>query len=245
MSKKCCGIIYSENEKFCTKCGKPLVEVSDEETPIVLDMAEVDKIAASVLGEVEKTKEQSSKEITPEINQEITTPAENVDIGVNQTEEDIVAQEQTTIAEVADVQSESSGEQPQGNQDVSGDEDEDDDDEDEEDDGKASPTLKFFGTLMTLLMLASIVAVGLGIYFVKLNPFYKDHNINEPVVYEGVATDTDVNNVELSSLLTPVSIEVQTPTDAEVEVATSTDATSADAVDDENSDSEEDSESEE
>lgn len=227
MSKKCCGIIYSQNEKFCTKCGKPLVEVPDEETPIVLDMAEVDKIAASVLGEAEKSGEQESDKTEHETTESVESAEQ-----LKEQAESIKEQDTKETKEA-------------GKDQKSDTEDEDDDEDDEEDDGKASPALKFFGTLMILLMLASLVAVGLGIYFVKLNPFYKDHNINEPVVYEGVATDTDVNNVELSSLLTPVSIEVQTPTDAEVEVSTLTDATTTDAVDDESSDSEESSESEE
>ena len=98
---------------------------------------------------------------------------------------------------------------------------------------------------MIIIMLASIAAVGLGIYFVKLNPYYKNHNINAPVVYEGVATDTDVNNVELTPLLTPVSIELQTSTDAVEETATVTDAEDTEETEDEIDSSEENSESEE
>ncbi|MBQ8166827.1 MAG: hypothetical protein IJZ96_07310, partial [Lachnospiraceae bacterium] len=107
---------------------------------------------------------------------------------------------------------------------------------------------KFFGTLMILIMLASIAFVGLAIYFVILNPFYKDHDINKPVEYEQMATDTDVTNIESRPALFEVSIEDATETDAEA-IATDGDASDetdtdvdenedGDETDDENTDNE-------
>ena len=234
MSKKCCGIIYNENEKFCTRCGKPLIDTPEEETPLVLDMSEVDKIAASVRGELEKEQEAKEETVSEETFKEQTNQEESQ-------EEQTVAVEETA----SQVETTNSGEEEVQLPSDDSEEDDGEDDDDDDDDGKASVGLKLFGTLMIIIMLASIAAVGLGIYFVKLNPYYKNHNINAPVVYEGVATDTDVNNVELTPLLTPVSIEVQTSTDAVEETATVTDAEDTEETEDESDSSEENSESEE
>lgn len=234
MSKKCCGIIYNENEKFCTRCGKPLIDTPEEETPLVLDMSEVDKIAASVRGELEKEQEAKEETVSEETSEEQTNQDESQ-------EEQTVAVEETA----SQVETTNSGEEEVQLPSDDSEEDDGEDDDDDDDDGKASVGLKLFGTLMIIIMLASIAAVGLGIYFVKLNPYYKNHNINAPVVYEGVATDTDVNNVELTPLLTPVSIEVQTSTDAVEETATVTDAEDTEETEDESDSSEENSESEE
>ena len=234
MSKKCCGIIYNENEKFCTRCGKPLIDTPEEETPLVLDMSEVDKIAASVRGELEKEQEAKEETVSEETSEEQTNQDESQ-------EEQTVAVEETA----SQVETTNSGEEEVQLPSDDSEEDDGEDDDDDDDDGKASVGLKLFGTLMIIIMLASIAAVGLGIYFVKLNPYYKNHNINAPVVYEGVATDTDVNNVELTPLLTPVSIELQTSTDAVEETATVTDAEDTEETEDESDSSEENSESEE
>ena len=221
MSKKCCGLIYNENEKFCTRCGKPLIDTPEEETPLVLDMSEVDKIAASVRGELEKEQEAKEETVSEETSEEQTNQDESQ-------EEQTVAVEETA----SQVETTNSGEEEVQLPSDDSEEDDGEDDDDDDDDGKASVGLKLFGTLMIIIMLASIAAVGLGIYFVKLNPYYKNHNINAPVVYEGVATDTDVNNVELTPLLTPVSIEVQTSTDAVEETATVTDAEDTEETED-------------
>lgn len=114
------------------------------------------------------------------------------------------------------------------------DEDDEDDEEDEEDDGTASGGLKFFGTLMILLMIASIVAVGLGVYFIMLNPFYRNHDINNPVVYEQMATDTDVTDIQTRPGLTETNIDSVLADDvAPQETATQSDATETDASEDE------------
>ncbi len=229
MSKKCCGIIYKD-EKFCTMCGKPLQDV--------LDMDEVEKIAASVLGEKGTAKEE--EEVKTENKEEIK----------EESKEDIKEVEKAT-AEVAETVSENASEEnnteespeaqrkdtPQKEENQEN--EEDDEDDEEEDDGTASVGLKFFGTLMILLMLASIALVGLGVYFIMLNPFYRNHDINNPVVYEQMSTDTDVTNIQTRPLLTSVSLEIATPEDSTTEEmatnsdATETDATETDATDEE------------
>lgn len=238
MSKKCCGIIYNENEKFCTMCGKSLKELPDydeksevdetekpetkateakpapaaetkkpeekSEQPVVLSIEEIDKIAASVGSG--QPKDAEAKEEVP------SEPASNSDSDKEETKdslEDKVKEKESDSQE----------------------EEEEDEDEEEEDDGTASPALKFFGTLMILIMIASILAVGLAIYFVVLNPFYKNHDINDPVVYEEMSTDTDVNNIVSRPALVEVSLDQGTATDAYDELATASDATDTDASD--------------
>ena len=43
--KKCpgCGSIYEDTQKFCSECGSPLVEVTEEEDEDLDDMEEFDE----------------------------------------------------------------------------------------------------------------------------------------------------------------------------------------------------------
>ncbi len=226
MSKKCCGIIYKD-EKFCTMCGKPLVDLPDIEeqedtkvdTPEILDMAEVDKIAASVMGDGTETDEEEAKNSDSELSDKVEKTAETAE-----SSESIDAEEAT---ESTDAPVELKDEK----------EEEADDEDEEEDDETASVGQKFFGTLMILLMLAAIAAVGLGVYFIWLNPFYRNHDINNPVVYEQMATDTDVTNIQTKPVLSEVSIEIATPVDASSEdMATEGDASTTDTEVEEDAD---------
>ncbi|MBR3835119.1 MAG: hypothetical protein IKJ73_12425 [Lachnospiraceae bacterium] len=246
MSKKCCGIIYNENEKFCTTCGKPLKDLPD-----ILDMAEVDRIAASVMGEntadTPKVQEESKSEETEKtdsVQQDTVTQESKVDDVADE-----YSDKESDEIPVQDEQEQDDNKEEK-HKDKSSDENEDEDEEDEEeyDDGTASAGLKFFGTLMILLMLAAIAAVVLGVYFIMLNPFYKNHDVNKPVVYEQMATDTDVTNIQSRPALIEVSIEPATPIDASSEdIATDGDATATDATEesDDDDDNEDDEASEE
>lgn len=210
MSKKCCGIIYKNNEKFCTLCGKSLQDAEEvvDELPI-LDLEEVEKITAGLLGEEQqKTETDSPGEATQ-------TQEESLQVEKSEAEKD--NKEATT----SDVEKK----------------DEEDEEDDDDDDGQASPALKFFGTFMIILLIASIVAVGLGVYFIMINPFYRNHDINQPIIYDETATDTDVNNIVERPALAPVTLEEPTTTEV-VEIATEQDAeaetqTETDAEEDE------------
>ncbi len=219
MSKKCCGIIYKD-EKFCTMCGKALADLPDideqddkkEETSTVLDMAEVDKITASVLGDKTAEKEEGNATETSEQPPELT---EDVDDDKDESQDN--SKETDEVEDKTEDKTEETSENVEK------------DDDDDDDDGTASGGLKFFGTLMIILMLVAIAAVGLGVYFIMLNPFYKNHDINNPVVYEQMATDTDVTNIQTRPVLSEVSIEPATPTDAsEEDMATESDASATD-----------------
>lgn len=224
MSKKCCGIIYKD-EKFCTLCGKPLQDV--------LDMEEVEKIAASVRGEeaAPKELEEAKEDVKEEIKEEVKEESKEEPKEEAKTPEEAAVD---GIEKSSEAEENAEDKVEESSKDEADDEDEEDEDDEDEDDGTASGGLKFFGTLMILLMIASIVAVGLGVYFIMLNPFYKNHDINKPVVYEQMSTDTDVTNIQTRPVLTSVALELATPEDATTEtVTTDTDATETDATDEE------------
>lgn len=230
MSKKCCGIIYKD-EKFCTMCGKPLQDV--------LDMEEVEKIAASVRGDISASEAAKEEEkVKEEVKEEfIEVNAEEISEDTKKEEgaSEVVAEaenDKNNDVKLEDEKEVTPEEEPNKEeaQDNKEEEEAEEDDDEEEDDGTASAGLKFFGTLMIILMFAAIAFVGLGVYFVMLNPFYKNHNINEPVIYEQVSTDTDVTNIQTRPGLIPVNIEQATPEDSTTEaVSTATDATESDA----------------
>lgn len=256
MSKKCCGIVY-KNEKFCTMCGKALSELPDvediTETPEVLDLEEVEKIAASVLGgsasdgtsEIEtkvKSVEVTTKEKTEVVEKTSQTGNESSVENSSQAVDEVPVDnstntdENTTVVDAVEANEEKvvqddSSQNDNGDSGNETSDDEDDDDDDDYDDGTASAGLKFFGTLMILIMIGSIVAVGLGVYFIMLNPFYRNHDINDPVVYELMATDTDVTNIQTRPVLQEVNIEPTTVSDASQEDAVTDNATTTDATD--------------
>lgn len=216
MSKKCCGIIYKDNEKFCTMCGKSLKDAEEVNSEIpselpILNMEEVEKITAELLNDKKEDEKQDTQEST--VDESVTAEPEAAPVEPESKSE--------VNSEVAEAKKEKN------------DENADDDNEDDEDDGQASPALKAFGTFMIVLLIASIVAVGLGVYFIMVNPFYRNHDINNPVIYDETATDTDINNIVERPSLAPVTIEdptteaveeVATEQDAEAETQTETDA---------------------
>lgn len=249
MSKKCCGIIYNENEKFCTMCGKSLAELPD-----VLVTEDATAVADNNKEEVKpgEVKPEEIKEDSTETDvkgedvklEEAQAEVDNIQLGKS-TMPDIDMAEVDRIAASVAATDDTKEPEPESdtlsknaleteNADIASEHkeepEEEDDDEDDEDDGTASAGLKFFGTLIILLMIASIGAVGLGVYLMMLNPFYRNHDINNPVVYEEMATDTDVTNIETRPVLAEVSLPSATETDAALdEEATETDATETDA----------------
>jgi len=199
-----------------------VVKKATDDSAVMLDMAEVDKIAASVLGDkTQGAMGDSSKSAAD--NEGGEKPEEKPTDKVEETaDSDFAEQVEEKSQDKLDDNDASSDNKSK--QDES---DEEDDDDEDYDDGSASGGLKFFGTLMILAMLASIAFVGLAVYFVMLNPFYKNHDINNPVVYDQMATDTDVTNIESRPVLSEVSLEEATATDAE-EVASAGDASEND-----------------
>lgn len=241
MSKKCCGIIYKD-EKFCTMCGKALKDVPDEQD--ILNMEEVEKIAAEVLGDnvaedsgaTDEIKEQKKETPQEKVEEAVQEAAQEIaEEAVQEVSQDILQDANGIVEEIngekAEEPEELADQQPQDEKEVGENADNQEEDEDEEDydDGTASGGLKFFGTLMILLMIGSIAAVGLGVYFIMLKPFYREHDINNPIVYQQMATDTDVTNIETRPALVEVSIDSLTEDASQEEIATDSDATATDA----------------
>lgn len=246
MSKKCCGIIYSENEKFCTMCGKSLSELPDIE--------DIKKQTAETENSGIKPEEATVVEEKSEETKTAEDKAEETNTEEGKNEETITVEEKTDeskvekseILDMAEVERIAASVEAKGTHTDESIEDDsqnkeadkkdskeqlEEEDEEEDDDGTASTGLKIFGSFVILLMIASIVAVGLGVYFILLNPFYRNHDITTPVIYEEMSTDTDVTNIATRPALVEVSIAPETATDSVVEDATVTDATATDATD--------------
>ena len=215
MSKKCCGIIYKD-EKFCTMCGKALIEETPKEEP--KDEKKVEETQAPT---VEETQAPAAKETQAPAAEETPAPVEEGTQTASQSEDEQAKKE------------------PEDKSDDNEDNEDDEDDDYEEDDGTASGGLKFFGTLMIFLAIGAIAAVGLAVYFVMLKPFYREHDINNPVVYQQMATDTDVTNIETRAPLAEVSIDTKDASQEDIATdgdatATEGDASATDADDSEN-----------
>ncbi len=258
MSKKCCGIIYNEDEKFCTKCGKKLVDI--EENQQLSQEAEVKEEAAKAEEPIKISEEEAQKKLDAmnlpimnieEIDKLTADIMGNTKKDKAETDKDTNSDELISNIEESNIEKDKEAEteavteeaKTEGTGNVESEKKnakevfDEDDDEDEEDENKASVGLKIFGFLSLLVMFAAIGVVVLGLIFVMFNPFYKKYDAGQIVIYPEIGTDTDGVDQNMYPLLPGIVLdkeEVATQTSAQgnVSEATPSDATRTDAEDD-------------
>lgn len=225
MSKKCCGIIYSDNDKVCKICGKPL---TDDEKDLDIDdiTAMVDKITKEAEGiGNEKAAEETYEDVDAyedadafdEAAEETETLTENEAPG-GVTEEkkppkaDMPAKKKDVpknLPEMSETVEEALSERLQKD--------------------KASKGIKVAGVLFMALSIVGLALVGLCVYSMVFNPYYDKNDEHFPLDYPEISSASDA--YEMSEKL-----ELMTDTDASATDASATDAVTDDA---ENTDAEE------
>lgn len=189
MSKKCCGIIYSDDEKVCKICGKPLVEgaahENNEEFNIDDITAMLDKITKDIGGDADT--------VEPDAGETGTEAACIAGEGKDITDE---APEDDGWVTVEAPKPEKKADKPKKNENE-----------------KASKGLKMAGILFLTLAVLGFVLVGLCVYFMVFNPYYDKNGEHYPLNYPQISSASDA--YEMSDMLELMTDTDASPSDAE------------------------------
>lgn len=188
MSKKCCGIIYSDDEQVCKICGKPLVEENAHENN---EEFNIDDITAML----------------DKINRDIGGDSYAVETDVGETDMGETGMEAADVADkdeaVADEASEDDGwvtvEAPKSEKKA--------DKPKKNENEKASKGLKAAGIFFLTLAVLGFALVGMCVYFMVVNPYYDKNSKHYPLDYPQISSASDA--YEMSDML-----ELMTDTDA-------------------------------
>lgn len=201
MSKKCCGMIYADEDTVCKICGKTLKEETqdDEKINITQDSDEysrmkdeTDRIVADVLRMQEEAEHGGEQE--PEEELQNDAPLEEIEESV----ESSVEVEDENISEDGKISED---------EDILEDEDEDFSVRPAD---RASGAVKTAGVLAIIAAVLGMTAVVLGVIFFALFPGYRKHgNADTQMNFPEMATGTDA----------AVQRPTLTPTDATIEVS--------------------------
>lgn len=200
MSKKCCGILHSEDEKVCRVCGKPL---NPEDVPA--------EAAAPVTTESDNQADKKADIDDAEIEAVINAAMEAVSgVGTGR-EETAVVEEAAVDGETAAVE-EAEGPDGRGEKrKIYGD--------------RAPRGLKVMGILSIIMSVLGLAAVTLGVLFLVLFPNYeKEGAADRELRFESASA----SDAEPRPLLVPTDTEIAEYFSVQ-ETATGTDATPADA----------------
>lgn len=186
MSKKCCGMIYADEDTVCKICGKPLVQEEKETSDTDKDAVdysklkeETDKVVADVLRMQEEAEKNTAADADAAAD---VVPAEDE------------AAEETPAADGA--LEEESGEETPVRQ-----------------PGRAPGGMKAAGILAITAAVLGMAAIVLGIIFFVLFPEYGKHgNADARIIFPEIATDADA--AALRPVLTPTDIEINESFDA-------------------------------
>lgn len=208
MSKKCCGIIYSDNDKVCKICGKPL---TDDEKDLDIDdiTAMVDKITkeAEGIGNEKAAEDADAFDAEAEETETLTE---------NETPEDVTEEKKPPKADMPEKKKAVSENPPEMSATV------------EEalserlQKDKASKGIKAAGVLFMTLSIVGLALVGLCVYSMVFNPYYDKNDEHFPLDYPEISSASDA--YEMSEKL-----ELMTATDASATDAVTDDASNTDA----------------
>ncbi|MCM1170877.1 MAG: hypothetical protein NC393_02000 [Clostridium sp.] len=189
MSKKCCGIIYSDDEKVCKICGKPLVDENahenNEEFNIDDITAMLDKINKDIGGDVD-----DAKADTDEISLEAVDSLDKGEAVVDEAPED------DGWVTVDAPRSEKKTDKPKKNENE-----------------KASKGLKAAGILFLTLAILGFALVGLCVYFMVFHPYYDKNGEHYALKYPQISSASDA--YEMSDMLELMTDTDASPSDAD------------------------------
>lgn len=203
MSKKCCGMIYADEDTVCKICGKPLVQEEKETSDTDKDAVdysklkeETDKVVADVL----RMQEEAEKNTAADAGLASDSDSD-ADAAADVVPAEDEAAEETPAADGA-LEEESGEETPVGQP------------------GRAPGGMKAAGILVIIAAVLGMAAIVFGIIFFVLFPEYGKHgNADAQIIFPEIATDADA--AALRPVLTPTDIEINESFDAG---ATATDA---------------------
>lgn len=228
MSKKCCGMIYADEDTVCKICGKPLSEEvkpeqkkpdTDAENDMPVEEEQEDSAAAKAAVDYSKLKEETDKVVADvlRMQEEAEKNAEAASDFASAAGSDTgSASDEAADAGVAG-EEETADEGPAADEDTA---EESGEEVPVRQPGKAPGGMKAAGILAILAAVLGMAAIVLGIIFFWLFPEYsKRGNSDMQMNFPEIATDADAT--ALRPVLTPTDVEINESFDAS---ATATDA---------------------
>lgn len=204
MSKKCCGILHSEDEKVCRVCGKPL---NSEDVP--------DEAVAPAAAESDHQADKKAEIGDAEIEAVINAAMEAVSgVGTGREETAAVQEASDDDGETAAAETVTDTRNGRGRKHtVNAD--------------RASRGLKVMGILSIVMSVLGLAVVTLGVLFLVVFPNYKKEGAAERELRFETET-ASASDAEPRPLLVPTDTEIAEYFNVQ-ETATRTDATPADA----------------
>lgn len=211
MSKKCCGMIYADEDTVCKICGKPLVQEEKEASDTDKDAVdysklkeETDKVVADVLRMQEEAEKNTAADAGLASDADSDADADS-------------ASDTDAAADAVPAEDEAAGETPAADEALA---EESGEETPVRQPGKAPGGMKAVGILAIIAAVLGMAAIVLGIIFFVLFPEYGKHgNADAQIIFPEIATDADA--AALRPVLTPTDIEINESFDAG---ATATDA---------------------
>lgn len=208
MSKKCCGMIYADEDTVCKICGKPLKEEEKEASAAdkaAVDYSKLKEETDKVVADVLRMQEEAEKN-TAAVSGAGLDSDSDTDAGL--TADAVLAEDEETAEKTPagdEDTAEKSGEETPVKQ-----------------PGKAPGGMKAAGILAIITAVLGMAAIVLGIIFFVLFPEYsKRDNADMQMNFPEIATNADA--AALRPVLTPTDVEINESFD------TSTTATDTDA----------------
>lgn len=197
MSKKCCGMTYSNDETVCKVCGKNLSDSSRDLNDIPEDIEDIEDAGDIKEGKLQKESDSEITEVLTKHNNEKNNEDADTQItevlnynGYTAMNDDA----DTTLGELPEEErNNDAGNKAENEVDEADDEAEneaDDEAEDEADD-EASAGLKFVGILSILAAIAGLAFIGIGFYFLIISPLYDKRDEVSSLNYPYIASTTD------------------------------------------------------
>ena len=198
MSKKCCGITYTDDETVCKICGRSLVEdVQDEEYKRMLE--ETNKVVEDVLrmqkegGDVppdEAAGVTEEDDIETKGNEDVTDNNETIEDTEISGDSDVVDDEEITDNEAIDDLEEADAKEK-----ISVD--------------RAGGGTKAFGIISLIVAVLGLAFITLCVIFLIVFPIYDKSGMEgKKLEYPEIATSADA--AQQRALLTPTDIELDT-----------------------------------
>lgn len=189
MSKKCCGIIYSDDEQVCKICGKPLVEENAHENN---EEFNIDDITA-MLDKINRDIGRDSDAVETDVGE---TGMEAADVADKDEAVADEASEDDGWVTVEAPKSEKKADKPKKNENE-----------------KASKGLKAAGIFFLTMAVLGFALVGMCVYFMVVNPYYDKNSKHYPLDYPQISSASDA--YEMSDMLELMTDTDASPSDAE------------------------------
>lgn len=213
MSKKCCGMTYSDDETVCKVCGKTLPENSYDLNDILDDIKNNELAGDNNKIKDDDNQDDYDEDLEDEVTDVLKSKSDESvdDLDLDEEVTDVLKSGRNTEESEEDLDSEITDVLKRENDNLDLDKDAKnalndivEEKKNSDDDGRASGGLKFLGIISLLTAIAGLAIIGLGVYFLIVNPVFDKSNEDLDLNYPYIASSTDG---------TPATYDLATPSE--------------------------------